>query len=126
MDHGKNTSLGDAGEAFASRFLKGRGYRILERNFLARGGEIDIVALEGGTLCFVEVKTRRSEAAGTAEEAVNRDKIRKIVNASLEYRRRHGLTDTPVRFDIVAVKSAGEERFDAELTKGAFYEDGWG
>jgi len=126
MDTTPPKSLGEKGENAASRFLKRKGYRILETNFRTRGGEIDLVALDHGTLCFIEVKTRRSESAGTPEEAVGQKKIRRIVSAATRYRARHNLSTTPVRFDVVALRTGDGDRFDAELTKGAFYEDGWG
>jgi putative endonuclease len=119
-------SLGDAGEAYAAGFLKKAGYRVLETNFRDRAGEIDVIALDGGTVCFIEVKTRRSEAAGGPEEAVDPRKVRRIVRASQAYRAAHRLHDTPVRFDVLAVRVQEDGSFEGSLTKGAFYEDGWG
>lgn len=118
-------TLGERGEAFAARLLRREGYRILETNFRARGGEIDIVGLDGKTVAFVEVKTRRSLASGTPQEAVDARKIRRIVRASREYRNRNRLHDCAVRFDVVAVRADGDGTLTGELTKGAFYEDGW-
>ncbi|MHC5039094.1 MAG: YraN family protein [Planctomycetota bacterium] len=117
--------LGEAGERFATRFLRRAGYRVLDTRVKGRGGEIDIVALEGDTVCFVEVKTRRSEAVGTPEEAVDAGKIRRIVRAAREYIGRHRLHARPVRYDVVALRVNEEGEFEGHLIRGAFYEDGW-
>jgi putative endonuclease len=119
-------ALGEEGEAFAGRFLRKAGYRILETNFRDRSGEIDVVALDRGAVCFIEVKTRRSEAVGGPEEAVDSRKVRRIVRASRAYRALHKLENVPIRFDVVAVRVFPEGGMEASLTKGAFLEDGWG
>lgn len=97
-------SLGRWGEDEAARYLRGRGLKILERNFRTPVGEIDLVAREGKTLVFVEVKTRRGELFGTPQEAVGRTKQRQIVRAAQWYLgdgRGKGLQP---RFDVVAVR----------------------
>jgi putative endonuclease len=118
--------LGNEGERFALRLLKREGFRILETNHRGPGGEIDVIALEQGTICFVEVKTRRSEWAGSPEEAVDEKKIRRIVKTARAYSSRHRLESHPARFDVVAVRVGEDGVFHGELTRGAFYEDGWG
>src|SRR5512133_2228070 len=99
---GKRT--GKHGEDLAVAWLAGAGYRIIERNYRCPFGEIDIVAEEGGTLVFVEVKSRRSSAFGAPELAVGPEKQRKISRISLHYLAERHLSDRPARFDVVAVK----------------------
>lgn len=97
--------LGVRGEDAAVRALMSKGYEILERNWKCRYGEADIIALdEGGTIVFVEVKTRRSVNAGMPEEAISKAKRRRYENIALEYLS-HGDWDdgTPVRFDAICI-----------------------
>lgn len=97
--------VGTAYEAVAAEYLAAHGYRILERNFLSRRGEIDLIAREGEYLCFVEVKYRRNGDCGSPLEAVNAHKQRKILQAARYYLMLHGLgMDTACRFDVVAVE----------------------
>lgn len=107
---------GAAGEARAAEYLEERGYRILERNYRDRAGEIDIVAMDQGTLAFVEVKYRRSGACGSPFAAVDGRKQRRIIGAARRYMYEKGLgTETDCRFDVVAV--TGDE---IELLQNAF------
>lgn len=78
-------SLGSKGEDLAVRFLKRKGYRIIERNYKTPIGEIDIIAQDGGTLVFIEVKTRTSASFGYPFEAVDRKKRQKLKNLALLY-----------------------------------------
>ncbi len=100
-----NVSLGERGEDAACRCLESKGYEILERNWTCRYGEADIIALDkNGTIVFVEVKTRRSLAAGMPEEAVSKAKRRRYENIALEYMSSADWEDgTPVRFDAIAI-----------------------
>jgi putative endonuclease len=118
--------LGTEGERFALRLLKREGIRVLETNHRGRGGEIDVIGLEKGTICFVEVKTRRSEEAGSPEEAVDRNKIHRIVKTARAYVGRHRLEAHRVRYDVVAIRVGKDGAFHGTLTRGAFFEDGWG
>ncbi len=96
--------LGKAGEKEAERFLKKKGYRIVERNYRTRRGEIDIVALDGDTLVFVEVKTRLSHSFGTPQDSVDRTKMAHIIKASKYYITENpALKDHNVRFDVVGI-----------------------
>ena len=96
--------FGDRGERAAARFLKRQGMRIIARQHRSRLGEIDLIALDAGRVVFIEVKTRRSDAAGRPEEAVNRAKQRKLTRLALEYlKRRRWLGKRSARFDVVAV-----------------------
>ena len=95
---------GKQGEDLAAAHLAENGYRILERNYRSVFGEIDIVAEEGDTLVFVEVKSRRSEAYGDPQLAVGPEKQRKISRVAMSYLSEKGWNRRPARFDIVAVK----------------------
>ncbi len=100
--------VGEIYERRAEAFLEERGLRILCRNFRNRYGEIDIVARDGETTVFVEVKYRRDAGKGTPQEAVDYRKQRKICRVSDYYRMMHKMGDfSPVRFDVVAI--CGEE-----------------
>jgi putative endonuclease len=107
---GVRQSLGRLGERLAADTLEQRGYRIIERNFRCRSGEIDLVAEEGQDLVFVEVKTRRGVARGLPEEAVNGRKARKLQEVAFGYLEKHNLPDCSWRIDVVAVQfnSAGK------------------
>ena len=96
-------TLGKRGEALAAKYLQGRGYQIVARGSRAALGEIDLVAVNGRTVVFVEVKTRRSQDAGHPADAVDDDKQRRLTRLAIGYLRRHGLLEYPARFDVVAV-----------------------
>ena len=95
-------ALGDRGENRAARYLRERGYKILIRNFRCPLGEIDIVARDGRTIVFCEVKTR-AEDNPTPEEQVNGHKQHQITKAAKYYLSRYGISQPPARFDVVAV-----------------------
>lgn len=95
--------LGDAGERRAARYLRAQGYRILARQYRTAFGEIDLIALDGQCIVFVEVKTRRSRAAGLPEEAVDGAKQAQLTRLALAYLKRRGLLDRAARFDVVAI-----------------------
>lgn len=119
IEEGGRQGLGRRGERDAERYLKRHGYRILRRNFRAAGAEIDLVAAEGGTLVFVEVKARRGIGTGTPQEAVDGRKQRRIRRAAEIYVARTRAHDSPVRFDVVAIRmDRGKAQF--ELLKDAF------
>lgn len=99
----RRKSLGQRGEDAAAKFLKRLGYRILARHVDLRVGELDIVAVDGRTVVFVEVKTRRSDEAGTPAEAIDRHKQQRMTRAALAYLKSKGLLDYASRFDVVAV-----------------------
>jgi len=111
--------LGGRGERAAEKYLRRNGYRIVARNFRAAGAEIDLVAMEGETLVFVEVKTRRSRAAGAPEEAVDKRKQTRMRRAAEAFARRYRADDIEMRFDVVAVDASGE-RLEIELLRNAF------
>ena len=99
-----NQAVGDLGEQTAAEYLMKQGYRILERNFRSRGGEVDIVAKDRqGCIAFVEVKTRRSLAYGLPQQAVTTRKQRQISKGALSWLSRNRLHDCSARFDVIAV-----------------------
>ena len=95
--------FGAHGEAIASMVLAKRGYRIVERNFRSRWGELDVVAYDGATLVFVEVKARRGARFGEPAYAVDRRKQRRLVRLAQQYLVRRKLGEPLCRFDIVVV-----------------------
>lgn len=113
--------LGKEGEDRAARFLEKRGYRILERNYSTRSGEIDLIALHDGAVAFVEVKTRTSSAYGAPELAVTPRKQQRMVKAALGYIKQKKLHQVPCRFDVVAISSEREQ--EVELIQNAFEMD---
>jgi putative endonuclease len=96
-------SLGDRGEDAAAKFLKRHGYHILARGLDSRLGELDIVAVDGRTVVFVEVKTRRSDEAGDPAEAIDQRKEQRMTQAALGYLKANRLLEYASRFDVVAV-----------------------
>lgn len=97
-------ATGSRYEEMAAAFLRERGYRILERNYRIRSGEIDLIARDGRCLVFVEVKYRRNRENGYPEEAVGARKQERIRRAASCYLySRHYPEDTPCRFDVVSV-----------------------
>jgi len=102
--------LGEEAERLAEAFLERSGYRIIRRNYRCPYGEIDLVAEEKGTLVFVEVKARKSQIYGLPYEAVDRRKIRKLVQVALHYLQTRQLYGkVPVRFDVVSLKLSENE-----------------
>ncbi len=96
---------GQQGEDAACKYLQGRGFRIVERNFRCPFGEVDIIARDGETLVFVEVRTGGRGRIHAPEETVSAKKQLKIGRSALFYLQRHGLEDRcAARFDVVAVE----------------------
>jgi putative endonuclease len=102
-------ALGRRGERVAVEHLRSLGYRILARNFHTRYGELDIVAQDGDTVVFVEVKTRRGRTFGSPEEGVTRRKRDNLCRAALAYLQEHDLVESPCRFDMVGVRPSRKE-----------------
>ena len=103
--------LGRKGEQMAADALRARGYRIVERNFRCRYGEIDLIAEEQNDLVFVEVKTRRGTAFGHPEEAVTLTKRRKLVEVATYYLYLHAVGDRSWRIDVVAIDFNEDGKF---------------
>ncbi len=114
-------SLGQRGEAAAAQHLRREGYEILARGGRLKPGELDLVALDGQTIVFVEVKTRQSAEAGHPTEAVDAAKQRRLTRLAVTFLKRHGLLESPARFDVVAVTwPEGRRRPDIKHFKNAF------
>ena len=105
-----NKKIGKKGELLAEKLLERNGYEILERNFHTRFGEIDIVAIDGDTLTFVEVKTRIGDKFGKPEEAVGKKKIQAITKAGEYFRLIRKDLPEAERIDVVAIELSGEGR----------------
>ncbi|MGA2441578.1 MAG: YraN family protein [Tepidisphaeraceae bacterium] len=95
-------ALGQRGENVAARFLRNQGYKIIERNFRCEVGEVDIIARDGRTLVFVEVKTRAYDDP-TPEDQINQPKRHQLTKAATFYLSRYGTPQPPARFDVVAI-----------------------
>jgi putative endonuclease len=123
-DHGheprrEKKDLGKKGEEKALRFLKKKGYRIIEQNYVCKMGEMDIIAREKDTLVFVEVKTRTSMAFGPPQLAVNKFKQRQLSKVALNFLKQKKLEDVKARFDVVAILLPPEQE-EIELIRDAF------
>ena len=111
-----NRRTGDAGEQAAADHLRARGYRILERNYRCRAGEIDIIAEDRGRIAFVEVKTRSPRAVMPPRSAVDAEKEHRIRKAARFYLGSYH-DPSPVRFDVVSVwvdESLAVEKIEVE------------
>jgi putative endonuclease len=112
-------ALGSKGEDLAIQFLKKKGYRIIDRNYKTSVGEIDIIARDGNTIVFVEVKTRTDDSFGYPFEAVNKKKRQKLKNLALLYLKRQ-VKESPVRFDVLSIFYADGREREIEHIKDAF------
>jgi putative endonuclease len=96
--------LGQFGEAWALGYLHRLGYRVVDRNVRFRSGELDIVAYDGASLVFVEVKCRRSSVYGSPEESISPRRYDRLARAATEYLASRELEDSTVRLDLLAVE----------------------
>ncbi len=115
----ENLYLGKRGEEAAVDFLKENGYRILVRNYKTKLGEIDIIATDKDTYCFIEVKTRNSDSFGLPQEAVSFSKQRQISKAALQFLKEKNLFGQKARFDVISLLYC-EDAPKIELIKDAF------
>ena len=115
----RRIALGRSGEDEAAKALKKSGYRIIERNYRCRYGEVDIVAVHDGVVVFVEVKTRGSDRFGTPKEGVDYRKQVRITRSSSMYLAEKGLAESEVRFDVVSIEAV-DGRFKVEIVRDAF------
>ena len=111
--------LGRLGEDLALKKIKKMGYRCLVRNYRCTLGEVDLVAKDGDTLVFIEIKTRRGKSLEYAKEAVSMKKRRQLSKVALSYMRDHDCADVKSRFDVVAISLEGNRR-EIEVVKNAF------
>ena len=103
MDDKYKKSFGAKGEEIAVNFLQRAGYRVVARNFLIRGGEIDVVAKDQGEIIFVEVKTRINHDFGLPEESITYWKLKALQKTALFYLQKHNLGEVAYRFDLITV-----------------------
>jgi len=115
----RRQQYGEAGEALAARLLKKRGYKIIETNYRTPLGEIDIIARDGDTLVFVEVKARQTGQFGAPKWAVTPRKQRKISMVALYYLKTTGQSRAKARFDVVSIRSAPPQP-EVEIIRNAF------
>ena len=115
------TGRGRVGEEAAVRWLAANGYRIVERNHRNAGGEIDVVAWEADTLCFVEVKARADTRHGPAVAAVGWSKRRRLARAAAMYLALRRL-EPPCRFDVLSLEG-GPEGWRITLLRDAFRDE---
>jgi putative endonuclease len=113
-------SIGQSGEETAVKILKKHGYKIIERNYRTRQGEIDIIAKDGEYTCFVEVKFRKNDDFGDPGDFIDERKQQKIIKAAQYYAVKKGIYDTPMRFDAVLISAGKEKKSNAEVIKDAF------
>ena len=97
------TRIGTSAEIVAAAELGKRGYEIVASNYRCQFGEIDLIANEGDSLVFVEVRTKRTDNYGTPADSITVSKIRKIVTTAQHYLDKNALTDIACRFDIVEI-----------------------
>jgi putative endonuclease len=112
-------TLGKLGEDLACQELERRGYAILTRRYRRRGGELDIVARDGQTIVFVEVKTREGCEFGAGAESITLFKRRRMTTVALDYLARYKLVERPCRFDVVSIDMDGQQP-RIELYQNAF------
>ena len=115
--------FGKRGEDEAAKYLERRGYKVLTKNYRCRLGEIDIVARDGDTIVFVEVKTRGGSDFGEGVESVDVRKQRRIIAVSEVYLSENDIHDMAVRYDVVSIGRKGDGLI-VELIKDAFVDEG--
>ncbi len=119
MNPKQNLYFGKSGEEAAAALLKENGYKILARNYKSKLGEIDIVAQEKDTICFIEVKTRHTDKFGLPQEAVLGRKQRQISKAAINFLKENKLLDKKARFDVVSI-ICPQDNPELDLIKNAF------
>ena len=123
LDRIRGPWAGAEGEDLACRHLRKAGFAILARNFRCRSGEVDVIARDGDVTVFVEVKHRRGPGHGAGHESVTFGKRRRIVRAARLYAAARGLSESPIRFDVVSIDET-EGRPVVRHDRGAFDVDG--
>ena len=120
QEKSSNSSLGELGESIATTFLKGQGFSIVERNFTCVCGELDIVARDGRSIVFVEVKCRKNRIYGPPQLAVTPFKQRQISKAALVWLSKRKLYDADARFDVIAIVLHEHDLPEIEHIRNAF------
>ncbi|GFO56581.1 UPF0102 protein [Geomonas sp. Red276] len=119
-EQGGNSEKGEVGESIAATYLEGQGFKVVERNFRCVCGEVDIVARDGRTIVFVEVKCRNNRLYGPPQLAVTPFKQRQISKAALVWLSKRKLFDAEARFDVVAIVLHKHDLPEIEHIKNAF------
>jgi putative endonuclease len=109
-------AVGDLAEERAAKFLARNGFKILERNYCCKGGEIDLVCDDGGTLVFVEVRARKSSRYGTPASTVRRRKQQHLVHAAEHYLATRKIDERACRFDVIAIEGDRLQHFRDAFT----------
>ncbi len=113
-----NNKVGAAGESFAAQYLRERGYKILERNYHEKMGELDIIAQKDGFIVFAEVKTRKQNSMCSGLEAVDLRKQKKITKTALMYIVKNNITLQP-RFDVIEIYTGTQDEFSVNHIENA-------
>lgn len=116
--------LGRSGEIAAAAELGRRGYRILGANYRTKRGEIDLIARDGDSIVFVEVRSRRSSAFCSPAESVTWRKQQRLLAAAQDYLLEKGFSETPCRFDVVEIDAGGKHPVVAQVIQNAFQDNG--
>lgn len=103
--------LGKRGEDEAAKYLKSKNYRIIERNFTCKQGEIDIIATDGEYLVFVEIKARTSNEYGLPSESVTQTKIKHMLKAIRYYLYKRNLENEDIRIDVIEIYVRGDKYY---------------
>ncbi|MFA5389578.1 MAG: YraN family protein [Candidatus Omnitrophota bacterium] len=114
IDSGRN------GEEQAVSYLRRKGYRIIERNYRAKTGEIDIIARHGECTCFVEVRAKNAAVFGTGEESILKKKQMRISRTALTYIKKHRLENKNCRFDVVSIEGVDSRDPEVKVIENAF------
>jgi putative endonuclease len=113
--------FGTRSERAAARYLRRQGYRVVARNYRCKQGELDLVAVDGGTIVFVEVRSTGGEDASRPALSVDAVKQRRLTELALSYLQQHRLLDRPARFDVLALSwPAGRRQPDVVHYRDAF------
>ena len=112
-------ALGRLGETLALKKIKSLGYRCVTQNYRCPLGEMDLIARDGDTLVFIEIKTRKGKTLDYAKEAIDARKKRQLSKVALAYMKAHHCCDVKSRFDVVAINLDGDEK-EIEVVKDAF------
>jgi len=115
----KRIELGKFGEVLALKKIKLLGYKNIIRNYRCPLGEVDLIAKDGDTLVFIEIKTRKGKSIGYAKEAVNARKKRQLSKVALAYMKSNDCWGAKARFDVVAI-SIERDKQQIEVIKNAF------
>jgi len=111
--------LGRYGEALAYKKIRRLGYKKIIRNYRCPLGEVDLIANDGDTLVFIEIKTRKGRPTGYAKEAVDARKKRQLSKVALSYMKSNNCSEAKARFDVIAI-SIKEDKPQIEVVKNAF------